>query len=97
MIVINTFSYPIQSTVDCVKCFMELVPFPDYITEKGMYTRFAEKGIEGIHVLDVDDSKRSEALEFIGKRILAFSKVPGFKCASNTWLTVEDALKMVDI
>jgi hypothetical protein len=62
-----------------------------------MYTRFAEKGIEGIHVLDVDDSKRSEALEFIGKRILAFSKVPGFKCASNTWLTVEDALKMVDI
>ena len=97
MIIINTFSYPIQSVDECVKCFMELVPFPDYITEKGMYTRFAKKGIEGIHVLDVDDSKRSEALEFIGKRILAFSKVPGFKCASNTWLTVEDALKMVDI
>jgi hypothetical protein len=76
---------------------MELAPFPDYIIEKGNYIRFAKKGIEGIHVLDVDDSKRSEALEFIGKRILAFSKVPGFKCASNPWLTVEEALKMVDI
>ena len=95
MIVINTFSYPIQSTDECVKCFMELVPFPDYITEKGIYTRFAEEGIEGIHVLDVDDSKQSEAFEFIGKRILAFSKVPGFKCASNPWSTIEEALKMV--
>jgi len=76
---------------------MELAPFPDYITEKGMYTRFGEGGLEGIHVMEIDDSKRSEALEFIGRRILAFSKVPGFKCASNPWLPVEEALKMVDI
>ena len=97
MIIINNFSYPIQSAVECVKCFMELPPFPDYITEKGLYTRFAEKGIEGIHILDIDDSKRSEAMEFIGKRIMAFSKVPDFNCASVTWSTVEEALKVVDM
>ena len=45
--------------------------------------------------MDVDDSKHTEAIEFIGKRILAFSKVPGFKCASNQWSTIEEALKMV--
>ena len=95
MITINTFSYPIQSVDACVKCFLELVPFPEYITEKGLYTRFAGEGIEGIHVLEVDDSKRPEAIEFIGKRILAFSKVPGFKCSSSPWSTIDEALKML--
>jgi hypothetical protein len=41
MIIINIFSYPIQSSDECVKCFMELEPFPEYITERGLYTRFA--------------------------------------------------------
>jgi hypothetical protein len=97
MIIINNFSYPIQSVDECVKCFMELEPFPEYIAEKGLYTRFAEEGIEGIHVLEVDDTKMYEARNFIGKRIMAFTKVPGFKCASNQWATIEESLKMVDL
>jgi hypothetical protein len=95
MIIINNFSYPIQSVEACVKCFMELAPFPDYITEKGLYTRFAKEAIEGIHILDVKDSKLSDGLNFIGKRVLAFSKVPGFKCDSSPWLPIEESLKMV--
>jgi hypothetical protein len=96
MVVINISSYPLQSVEACVKCYMELPPLPDFITEKGMYTRFAKGvGIELIHILEFDDSKRAEANEFIGKRILAFSVVPGFSCSSQPWATVEEALKMM--
>jgi len=96
MIVINISSYPLQSVEACVKCYMELQPIPDYITEKGMYTRFAKGvGIELIHILEFDDSKRAEAYEFIGKRILAFSSVPGFSCSSQPWTPIEEALKML--
>jgi hypothetical protein len=96
MIIINIFSYPIQSEEECIKCFMELPPFPDYITEKGLYTRFAIEGIEGIHILEVDDSKLSEAKTFIGKRIMAFSKVPSFKCSSQMYYTLEEGMKMLE-
>jgi hypothetical protein len=76
---------------------MELPPFPDYITEKGLYTRFSKDvGIEVIHILEVDNSKRAEADAFIGKRVLAFSAVPGFSCSSQPWATVEEALKMME-
>ena len=95
MIIINSFSYPIQSIDECVKCFMELEPFPDYITEKGNYSRFGKEAIEGIHILEVDDSKIFEGRTFIGKRILAFAKVQGFKCSSNQWTPIEEALKML--
>ena len=95
MIIINNYSYPIQSVDPCVKCFMELPPFPTYITEKAMYSKFAKEGIEGIHILEVDDSKIHEAMQFIGKRILAFSKVPGFKCSSDQYAPIEESLKMV--
>jgi len=75
---------------------MEVDPFPDYISEKGMYTRFVQgTGIEVIHILEFDDSKLAEANEYIGKRILAFSKVPGFSCSSQPWATIEEALKLL--
>ena len=97
MIVMNISSFPLQSIEACVKCLMEVDPFPDYITEKGMYTRFAKGvGMESIHILEFDDSKLAEAFEFNGKRILAFSSVPGFSCSSQPWIPVEEALKMLE-
>jgi len=96
MVVINISSYPLQSTEACAECFMGLPPLPDYITEKGMYFRFVKDvGTESIHILEFDDSKLTEANEFIGKRILAFSAVPGFSCSSQPWTTIEDALKLL--
>ena len=96
MVVINVSSYPLQSVEACVKCFMELDPFPDYISEKGMYSRFVQgTGIEVIHILEFDDAKRTEAYEIIGKRILAFSKVPGFSCSSQPWAPIEESLKLL--
>ena len=75
---------------------MELAPFPDFIIEKGMYTRFSKGvGIEIIQILEFDDSKYAEANEYIGKRILAFSKVPGFSCSVQPWLTIEEALTLM--
>ena len=97
MIVINISSYPQQSLEACVKCYMELPPLPDYITEKGIYSRFAKDvGVEVIHILEFDDSKIAEAFEFNGKRILAFSQVPGFSCSSQPWTPVEEGLKMME-
>ena len=96
MVIINISSYPLQSSEACVKCYMELSPIPDYIAEKGLYIRFVQGiGVESIHILEFDDSKHAEASEFIGKRVLAFSAVPGFSCSSQPWATVEEALKMM--
>jgi len=96
MIVINISSYPLQSIEAGVKCFMEADPFPDFITEKGLYTRFVKGvGIESIHILEFDDSRLAEAFEFNGKRILAFSSVPGFSCSSQPWTPIEEGLKML--
>lgn len=94
MIIINISSWPQQSTLECVKCFLELPPFPEYITERGPYTRFVKGvGIESIHVLEFDESKYAEASEFIGKRILAFSVVPGFSCSSQPWAEAQETVK----
>ena len=96
MIVINISSYPLQSSEACAKCYMGLAPLPDYITEKGLYFRFAKgAGVESIHILEFGDSKRAEAYEFIGKRIMAFSSVPGFSCSSQPWAPIEEALKLL--
>ena len=76
---------------------MEVTPFPDYTSEKGLYTRFVQGlEIEAIHILEFDDSKRADAYEIIGKRILAFSKVPGFSCSMQPWTSVEEALRLFE-
>ena len=97
MVVINFSSYPLQSVEACVKCYMELPPLPDYMTEKGIYSRFVKDvGIEVIHILEFDNSKLAEANEYIGRRVLAFSAVPGFSCSSQPWTPVEETLKMME-
>ena len=96
MVVIVNSSYPLQSVEECVKCYMGVTPFPDYISEKGLFFRFNQGvGIEGIHILEFDDAKISEAYEIIGKRIMAFSKVPGFSSSMQPWYTIEEALKLM--
>jgi len=96
MIVMNISLVPLQSMEALVKCYMEVDPFPDCITEKGLYSRFAKGvGMESIHILEFDDSKLAEAFEFNGKRILAFSSVPGFSCSSQPWTPIEEGLKML--
>jgi hypothetical protein len=76
---------------------MEQPPLPDYIAEKGLYFSFSKGvGVEAIHILEFDDSKRAEAMEFIGKRLMRYSKVPGFSCSSQPWTPIEEALKMME-
>jgi hypothetical protein len=97
MVHIILSSYPLQSSQECAKVYLEVAPIPDYITEKGIYIRLAQDvGVEVIHILEFDNSKVSEAYEYIGKRIMAFSKVPGFSCSSQPWMSVEDALKTLE-
>ena len=97
MIVINISSYPLQSIEACVNCYKELPPYPDCISEIGLYSRFSKDvGVEVIHILEFDDSKLAEAFEFNGRRILAFSSVPGFSCSSQPWTPVEEGLKMME-
>jgi hypothetical protein len=74
---------------------MEQPPLPDYIAEKGLYLSFVKGvGVEGIHILEFDDSKYTEAMEYIGKRIMRYSEVPGFSSSCRPWSTIEEALKM---
>ena len=95
MIHITNSQYPLQSVEECAKVYMEQPPLPDYIAEKGLYFNLVKGvGIEAIHILEFDDSKHAEAMEFIGKRIMRYSKVPGFSCSSQPWTTREEVLKM---
>jgi hypothetical protein len=93
MILINTGSYPLQNVQECIKAFLELPAIPDYITEKGLYSRFdKEKGIEFIHVLEFDDAKFTDTMDFITERMKILSRVQGFNCSCQPWSTIEQSL-----
>lgn len=94
MIHIICSSWPQQSSEACSKAFMGAPPKPAFINEKGPYMSFGKGvGVESIHILEFDSSKVEEASDYIGKRILAFSAVPGFSCASQTWYDASDVVK----
>jgi hypothetical protein len=96
MVIIGILSYPPESSKEMAKRFLEQPPLPTYITMKGPYfiSELGE-GIKSIVIYEFDQSKFSEANQFIITRYTKYYGVPGFTYSVHTWLETKEALKAI--
>jgi hypothetical protein len=96
MVIIAILSYPPESVKEFAKRFMEQPPLPAYITLKGPYVSSeVGAGMKAIAIYEFDQSKFSEANQFIITRYTKYFGVPGFTYSANVWLEAKEALKAI--
>ncbi|MGD0489540.1 MAG: hypothetical protein ABSB94_20415 [Syntrophorhabdales bacterium] len=94
MVIIAFMSYPPESAKEMGKRFVEQPALPAYITMKGPYFSSAvREGIEAAAIYEVDQSKFSEAYQFIVNRYIKYWGVPGFTHSVRPWYEAKEALK----
>ena len=98
MIIIINSTYPLQSVKEIAKRFKEEPALPEYISEiVGPYTRFVKVvGRESIRIFEFDESRYSEAIEYLSKRVATYSEVPGFSCEMQPWTEAKESVKWFD-
>ncbi len=98
MIIISEVSYPVESVRELVKRFSELPALPDFISMQGPYgTSAVGVGYRAIAIYEFDDSKYTEATEFIQKRLSTYIGVPGYTYSANIWMEAVDAIKILGL
>ena len=96
MVIIGILSYPPESSKEMGKRFLEQPPLPAYITMKGPYfSSEVGEGIKSVVIYEFDQSKLSEANQFLITRYAKYYGVPGFTFSINTWLEAKEALKAI--
>jgi hypothetical protein len=94
MVIIVTMAYPPESAKEIVKRFKEQPPLPAYITLRGPYAiGEVGVGIKVITIYEYDQSKFSEAMDFLGARYAKYVGVPGYTYSIQTWVELKEALK----
>ena len=84
MVIIAFLSYPPESAKEMAKRLLEQPPLPAYITLKGHYiSSEVGEGIESASIYEFDQSKFSEAFQFIVARYTKYFDVPGFSHSVN--------------
>ena len=97
MVIISTISYAPEQVKEVVKRFRELPPVPSYMTLKGPYVS-REVGVgKTIYLYEYDQSKTKEAKEYVSSRVAKVSGIPGFAYSIDTWLELNESLKMVGL
>ncbi len=96
MVIIGILSYPPESSKEMAKRFLEQPAVPAYITMRGPYfSADVGEGNKAIVIYEFDQSKFSEANQFIITRFTKYYGVPGFTFSVNTWLEAKEALKTI--
>ncbi len=96
MVLIGVLSYPPESSKEMAKRFKDQPSLPAYITMKGPYfSSELGEGMKSIVIYEFDQSKYSEANQFIITRYTKYYGVPGFTYSVNTWLETKEALKAI--
>ena len=96
MVITTMVSYPPESAQEMAKRFLEAAPLPDYMTRKGPYISSCIKdGIIATSLIELDNSKLAEGLEFLGNYMAIFFGVPGFTYEIKPRFEIEEALKMI--
>jgi len=96
MVIIAMISYPPESSKEMAKRFMEQPPLPTYVTMKGPYFNSeVGGGMKALAVYEFDQSKFSEANQFIITRYTKYYGVPGFTFSTQPWLEAKEALKAI--
>ena len=96
MVIVTNVTYPPESSEDMGKRFLEAPQIPDFMTRRGPYfSSDLEKGILGLSIWELDNSKISEATEFLGNYMAIFFGVAGFRYEIKSFLEVQEALKLI--
>ena len=93
MILIGFGSYPMQSTKEVTKRFLDIPRLPEYIKGKGNYVYTTTEGVTGITIYEFDSTKVEEATEQISNAYWRFHDVPGYSFQLIPCLKARDAAK----
>ena len=86
MVIISESLYSIDIFDQVVKSISEITHVPEFISITGPYARFlSKKNIKSITMYEFDDSKFSEAYEYIVDRLHACSKLSGYSIKTKVW------------
>jgi hypothetical protein len=77
MLLLGISRYPVQSTKEVIKRYMEMARLPEYIKGKGNYVYTNEAGVVALVIYEFDNVKADEAIEEINNAYWRFYDVPG--------------------
>jgi hypothetical protein len=96
MVIIGILSYPPESSKEMGKRFLEQPALPAYITMRGPYfSADLGEGNKSIVIYEFEQSKFSEANQFLITRMTKYYGVPGFTFSLRTWLEAKEAFKAI--
>ena len=97
MIVIGTIIFPETSATQVAECYKHLPVMPDFITIDGTYVyNNPEENFRAFSIFNFDEAHIEEANTYFKARYEAFGRVNGLTSKHDEWLSVDDALSIVD-
>jgi hypothetical protein len=99
MLIMYTMTYPLKSTLDAAKRFIEALkdPPPDYINELGPYVRYGGKGIKAYWLVEIEKGHEDEGIKEIAKRLTIYFDVEGYEIDSEVVVTAEEAVPLLGL
>jgi len=95
MIIITESLYYVKSYEEILKRISEITPLPESLSINGPYARFISKSlIKSIAIYNFHESKFSEALKYIAKRLSSCDGIPGYTYHTNIW---QDEKRLSDL
>jgi hypothetical protein len=95
MILIGFGTYPMQSTKEVTKRFLDIPRLPEYIKGKGNYVYITTEGVTGITIYEFESAKVEEATEQISNAYWRFHDVPGYSFQLIHVAKARDAAKKI--
>jgi hypothetical protein len=99
MILIGTVEFPDSEELekDVAKCYENLPPVPNFIASIGTYVYNVEgESHRAFTIFKFDDARFNEAIDYLKLRYKIFSSVKEVKYKIEEWISVQDALKIVE-
>lgn len=97
MILIGSITFAEELANDVAQAYADLPKVPDYITVVGTYV-FNSPGEDkrAFSIFEFDEAHLEGATEYFKSRYEAFGKVNGLTSNLEEWLSVQDALNVVE-
>jgi hypothetical protein len=99
MILIGTIAFPDTEELEknVAQCYENLPPVPDFITVIGTYVYNVEgEDHRAFSIFEFDYENFNKAIEYLKLRYKTFSTVKGLTYKIEEWISVQDALKIVE-
>jgi len=99
MILIGTIAFPDSEELEknVAQCYENLPPVPGFISVIGTYVYNVEgEDHRAFSIFEFDFERFKEAIEYLKIRYKTFSTVKGLTYKIEEWISVQDALKIVE-